>query len=285
MSNQLKTTLLLTLLSVLLIYIGQILGGHSGMIIAFVFAAIMNVGAYWFSDKIVLALYRAQPLEQEHEIYGLVREIAQRARMPLPRLYRIPSEAPNAFATGRNPAHGVVVVSDGLLRILSTEELKGVLAHEMSHIKNRDTLISAIAATIASCIVMLANMAKWAAIFGGMSGRRDGEDRHGGALGFLFMAILAPLAASLIQMAISRSREFQADANGAQFAGGASGLISALQKIHAAARQMPLERATPATAHLFIINPLTAGSFLQLFSTHPPIEQRIERLKNFRAYV
>ncbi len=284
MSNQLKTTILLTLLSVLLIYIGQILGGHSGMMIAFIFATIMNVGSYWFSDKIVLALYRAQPLEEEHEIYGLVREIAQRARIPFPRLYRIPSYAPNAFATGRNPAHGVVVVSDGLLRILNTEELKGVLAHEMSHIKNRDTLISAIAATIASCIVMLANMAKWAAIFGGMGGRRD-EDRHGGALGFLFMAILAPLAASLIQMAISRSREFQADANGAQFAGGASGLISALRKIDAAAHQMPLEGATPATAHLFIINPLTAGSFLQLFSTHPPIEQRIERLKNFRAYV
>ncbi len=255
------------------------------MMIAFVFAGVMNVGSYWFSDKIVLALYRAQPLEEEHEIHGLVREIAQRAHMPMPRIYRIPSYAPNAFATGRNPEHGVVVVSDGLLKILNTEELKGVLSHEMGHIKNRDTMISAIAATIASCIVMIANMARWAAIFGGMGGRRDENDRHGGVLGFLFMAILAPLAASLIQMAISRSREFQADATGAQLSGSSHGLICALQKIHAAAQQIPLEKATPATAHLFIVNPFPLGSFIKLFSTHPPIEQRIERLKNYRAYV
>lgn len=283
MSNTFKTTLLLTVLSILFIYIGRILGGESGMIMAFIFAAIMNIGSYWFSGKIVLTMYRAKPIGDEHEIYGLVRELSQRAKMPMPKIYRIPSHSPNAFATGRNPKHGILAVSDGLLRILNAEELKGVLAHEMSHIKNRDTLISAIAATVASAIVMLANMAKWAAIFG--AGRRDSNDRHGGGLELIFMAILAPLAAALIQMAISRSREFQADASGAQMAGGPYGLIAALQKIHQAAHEQPMEHATPATSHMFIINPLTGRSMLQLFSTHPPIEQRIEKLRNYRQYV
>ncbi|HBQ21708.1 MAG: protease HtpX [Deltaproteobacteria bacterium GWA2_38_16] len=283
MSNHFKTTILLTLLSVLFIFIGRALGGQQGMVFAFLFALAMNIGSYWFSDKIVLALYRAKPLEEGHDIHSLVRELAQRAKMPSPKVYWINSYSPNAFATGRNPTHGTVVVSEGLLRILNTEELKGVLAHEMSHIKNRDTLISAIAASIASALVMLANMAKWAAIFGGM--RRNNDERQGGGLELLAMAIVAPLAATLIQMAISRSREFQADASGAQMAGGPYGLISALQKIAKGAQQMPMEHATPATSHLFIINPLSGGTLLQLFSTHPALEQRIERLRNYRQYV
>lgn len=284
MSNTLKTTILLTLLSVLFIYIGQILAGDQGMVIAFTFAAIMNIGAYWFSHKIVLAMYRAKPMGEDHEIYGIVQEIAQKARIPMPKIYRIPSYSPNAFATGRNPKHGIVAVSDGLLRILNREELKGVLSHEIGHIKNRDTLISAIAATVASCIAMLANMAKWAAIFG--AGRRDSDDRHGGGgLELLFMAIVAPLAATIIQLAISRAREFQADATGAQLAGHAQGLMSALRKISQAAHEVPMEFATPATSHLFIVNPLSGRSLLKLFSTHPPIEERIERLKNYRVYV
>lgn len=253
------------------------------MVIAFIFAVVVNIGSYWFSHKIVLAMYRAKPMGEEHEIYGIVRELSQRAHIPMPKIYRVPSYSPNAFATGRNPKNGILAVSDGLLRILNREELKGVLAHEMGHIRNRDTLISAITATVASGIVMLANMAKWAAIFG--SGRRNGDRDHGSGLELLFMAILAPLAATIIQMAISRSREFQADATGASFAGAPYGLISALQKIHSAAQEHPMEYATPATSHLFIINPLSGRSLLQLFSTHPPIEQRIERLRNYRQYV
>lgn len=283
MSNTFKTTILLTLLSVLFIYIGQILGGNQGMIMAFMFAGVMNIGTYWFAHKIVLAMYHAEPLSTDHEIYGLVKELSGRAKIPMPKVYRIPSYSPNAFATGRNPKHGILAVSDGLLRILNREELRGVLAHEIGHIKNRDTLISAIAATVASGIAMLANMAKWAAIFG--AGRRDSGDRHGGGLELLFMAIVAPLAATIIQLAISRAREFQADARGAQIAGHSQGLISALQKISSASQQHPMEFATPATSHLFIVNPLSGGAILKLFSTHPPIEERIERLRNYRAYV
>lgn len=282
MSNHLKTAALLALLSVLFIYIGKALGGQQGMVIAFIFALLINLGSYWFSDKIVLSLYRAHPLEESHEIYQMVRELAQRAKMPMPRVYQFPSLSPNAFATGRNPKHGVIAVSEGLLRILNEEELKGVLAHEMSHISNRDTLISTLAATVASAIVMMANMAKWAAIFGG--GRRD--DRHGGgALEMLAMAIFAPLAATLIQLSISRSREFEADKTGAQVIKSSEGLISALRKIAQASQQIPLENATAATSHLFIINPLSGFSFMKLFSTHPPLEERIERLRNLRPHV
>ncbi len=253
------------------------------MMLAFVFAAVMNVGAYWFSGTIVLKMYGAQPIGEDHQVYSIVRELSQRAKMPTPKVYFTPSESPNAFATGRNPKHGIVCVTKGLLRILNEDELKGVLAHEMGHIKNRDTLISTVAATVAGAIVMLANMAKWAAIFGGHRGDRGRGGTN--AIELLAMAILAPLAATLIQMAISRSREFQADARGAQTAGGPYGLMSALRKIHAAAHQIPMVEAGSATAHLFIVNPLSGQSFLKLFSTHPPMEDRIERLKNFRAYV
>ena len=284
MSNHLKTTLLLTALSVLFIFIGRALGGEQGMVLAFIFAVVMNVGAYWFSDKIVLKMYQAQPIDTTHPIYSLVHEIAQSARMPMPRVYWMPSMTPNAFATGRNPQNGVVVVTEGLVKILNTQELKGVLAHEMGHIKNRDTLISSIAATVASSIVMLATMAKWAAIFGGSGNRRDNE-RGSGGMELLFMAILAPLAATLIQMAISRSREFQADATGAQLTGGPLGLIEALKKISYASQQAPMAQATPSTAHMFIVNPLCGSSLFKLFSTHPPLEERIEKLKNYRAYL
>ena len=282
MSNHLRTAVLLTALSVLFIFIGRALGGEQGMVIAFMFAIIMNVGAYWFSDKIVLKMYQAQLLDTRHPIYSLVRGIAQNARMPMPRVYWMPSMAPNAFATGRNPQNGVVVVTEGLVKILNAEELKGVLAHEMGHIKNRDTLISCIAATVASSIVMLANMAKWAAIFGG---HRRNNERGSGGMELLFMAILAPLAATLIQMAISRSREFQADATGAHLAGGPFGLIEALKKISHYSQQVPMFQASPATAHMFIVNPLNGSTVFKLFSTHPPLEERIEKLKNYRSYL
>ncbi len=282
MNNQIKTVVLLTLLSVIFIYAGKAMGGQQGMVIAFIFALLMNFGSYWFSSKIVLALYRATPISEDHDVYQLVREIATAARMPMPKVYRIPSMSPNAFATGRNPQHGVIAVSEGLLRILNTEELKGVLAHEMSHIVNRDTFISAVVATIASSIVMLANMAKWAAIFGGH--RRNESGRGSGALELLAMAIVAPIAATLIQLAISRSREFQADRRGAEIARNPYGLITALQKISQAAHDIPLEHATPAPSHLFIVNPLSWTSLTKLFSTHPPLEERIERLRNLRSY-
>jgi len=282
MSNQIKTVVLLTVLSVLFIYIGKALAGQQGMVIAFVFALIMNFVSYWFSSKIVLTLYRATPVPEDHEVYQLVREVATAARAPMPKVYRIPSMSPNAFATGRNPQNGVIAVSEGLLRILNAEELKGVLSHEMSHIVNRDTFISAIAATIASSIVMLANMAKWAAIFGGH--RRDENGRGSGALELLAMAIVAPIAATLIQLAISRSREFQADQRGAGIARNPYGLISALQKISQASKEVPLEFATPATSHLFIVNPLGWGLLTKLFGTHPPLEERIQRLRNLRPH-
>lgn len=282
MNNQIKTVVLLTVLSVLFIYVGKALAGQQGMVIAFVLALLMNFVSYWFSSKIVLTLYRATPISEDHEVYQLVREVSTAARAPMPKVYRIPSMSPNAFATGRNPQNGVLAVSEGLLRILNAEELKGVLAHEMSHIVNRDTFISTIAATIASSIVMLANMAKWAAIFGGH--RRDSDSRGGGMLELLAMAIVAPIAATLIQLAISRSREFQADKRGAEIARNPYGLIAALQKISRASQEVPLEFATPATSHLFIVNPLSLGSLMKLFSTHPSLEARVERLKNLRSY-
>jgi heat shock protein HtpX len=247
-----------------------------------VLALVMNAGSYWFSDKIVLGMYGAQPVTEAEapQLYRIVRQLAAEARIPVPPIYIIQDDSPNAFATGRNPQHAAVAVTEGILRIMNEDELRGVLAHELSHVKNRDTLIMTIAATIAGAITYLAQMAQWAAIFGG--GRRSDENGGGGsAIGALLMAILAPFAAMLIQMAISRSREYQADASGAQLCHRASGLAQALQKLDTASRQVPME-ATPATAHLFIVNPLTSGGLASLFSTHPPIEERIARLRAMR---
>jgi heat shock protein HtpX len=276
--NTLKTTLLLGLLTGLILWFGGYVGGQSGMVIAFLFALIMNFGAYWFSDKIVLAMYRAREVDpaQAPGLYRMVERLAQRAGLPTPRVFVIPSDSPNAFATGRNPKHAVVAVTQGILKLMRDEELEGVLAHELAHVKNRDILISSIAATLAGAVMMLANMARWAAIFGGVGGRDD-EDR-GGVFGLIFMAVLAPLAAMLIQFAISRTREFEADATGAQIAGNPLGLASALEKLGLATRRIPMQ-ANPATSHMFIVNPLSGKSLLTLFSTHPPLEERIRRLR------
>jgi heat shock protein HtpX len=279
MTNVLRTTVLLAALTALFLVIGGAIGGNQGLFIAFVFALLMNFASYWFSDKIVLSMYGAREvsLNEAPDLYRLVKRLAQRAGIPMPRVYIIPSDAPNAFATGRNPQHGAVAVTEGILRMLDTDELAGVLAHELGHIRNRDTLIMTVAATLAGAITMLAHMAQWGAIFG--FGRRDEEDSGGGGiLGLLFMAILAPIAATLIQLAISRSREYFADSTGAAVAGSPSGLARALEKLHYASQRLPMD-ANPATAHLFIVNPLTGGSLLNLFSTHPPIEERIRRLR------
>jgi len=279
MTNVLRTTVLLAALTALFLVIGGAIGGNQGLFIAFVFALLMNFASYWFSDKIVLSMYGAREvsLNEAPDLYRLVQRLAQRAGIPMPRVYIIPSDAPNAFATGRNPQHGAVAVTEGILRTLDTDELAGVLAHELGHIRNRETLIMTVAATLAGAITMLAHMAQWGAIFG--FGRRDEEDSGGGGmLSLLFMAILAPIAATLIQLAISRSREFFADSTGAAVAGSTSGLARALEKLHYASQRLPMD-ANPATAHLFIVNPLTGGSLVNLFSTHPPIEERIRRLR------
>jgi heat shock protein HtpX len=281
MANLMKTGVLLAALTVLLVLIGGALGGQNGMVMAFVLAMVMNLGSYWFSDKIVLAMYRAQPVDEATApgLYRIVRTLATRAGMPMPRVYVIPGEAPNAFATGRNPQHAAIAVTEGILRIMSEEELEGVLAHELSHVQNRDTLIMAIAATLAGAITYMAHMAQWAMIFGG--GRRDSDEEgsgSGGLVGGLLMIVLAPLAATLIQLAVSRSREFQADATGAQMAGQPWGLAKALEKLEVASKVAPMN-ATPATAHLFIVNPLTGGGWTTLFSTHPPIAERVARLR------
>ena len=280
MSNAIKTGLLLAILTALFVVIGGAIGGEQGMIVAFMFALVMNFASYWFSDKIVLAMYRAKPIEESEApaLYRIVRTLATRSGIPMPKVYRIPSETPNAFATGRSPQHAAVAVTEGITRILSEEELEGVLPPGMAHVKNRDVLISTIAATMAGAITYLAHMAQWAAIFGG---RRDDEEEGGGMFGAIFMAILAPIAAMLVQMAVSRAREFQADATGAKIAGKSWGLASALGKLHQASQIVPMD-ASPATAHLFIVNPLWGGSFLKLFSTHPPIEERIARLRAIR---
>jgi heat shock protein HtpX len=279
MTNVLRTTVLLAALTALFLVIGGAIGGNQGLFVAFVFALLMNFASYWFSDKIVLSIYGAREvsLNEAPDLYRLVQRLAQRAGIPMPRVYIIPSDAPNAFATGRNPQHGAVAVTEGILRTLDTDELAGVLAHELGHIRNRDTLIMTVAATLAGAITMLAHMAQWGAIFG--FGRRDEDDSGGGGmLSLLFMAILAPIAATLIQLAISRSREYFADSTGAAVAGSPSGLARALEKLHYASQRLPMD-ANPATAHLFIVNPLTGGSLMNLFSTHPPIEERIRRLR------
>jgi len=279
MSNALKTVFLLGVLTGLLLWIGQLLGGTQGLVAALVLAAIMNFGSYWFSDRLVLAMYRARPLSDEDapELFAIVRELASGAHMPMPRVYLIPSDSPNAFATGRSPEHAAVAVTEGIMRLLGRDELRGVLAHELSHVKNRDTLISAIAATLAGVVMLVARMAQWAALFGGM--RRDDRDEEGGgALGFLFMIIVAPVAAMLIQLAISRAREYQADASGARLSHAPGSLAEALEKIASASGRIPLP-AGPATAHLWIVNPLSGNWLANLFSTHPPIEERIRRLR------
>jgi heat shock protein HtpX len=280
-SNIIKTTILLAALTALVVWIGEMLGGGQGAMIAFIFAAVMNIGSYWFSDRIVIAMYRGQPIAEsdDPELYAMVRELALESHIPMPRLYLIPSESPNAFATGRSPQHAAVAVTAGIRRLLDRRELKAVLAHELAHVTNRDILISSIAATLAGAIMMLANMARWSLIFGG--GQRD-EREGGGGMGLLFTLILAPIAATLIQMAISRSREFQADETGARTIRDPEALASALQKIAVYSERVPLP-ASPATAHLFIINPLHGVSFQNLFSTHPPLEQRIARLERLAS--
>jgi len=276
--NQIKTTLLLTMLTVLLVAMGGAIGGKSGMLIAFVIAGGMNFFAYWNSDKIVLRMYNAREVSRADSpaFYGIVEDLARKANMPMPKVYVIPSDTPNAFATGRNPQHAAVAATTGIMRILSRDELEGVMAHEMTHVMNRDTLISTIAATIAGAISMLGNMLQWAAIFG--MGRSDDEEGGGGIFGALAMAIIAPIAAMLIQMAVSRSREFMADEGGARLSGKPRALASALTKLQQAATMMPMQEATPATSHMFIVNPLTANRLATLFSTHPSTEERVARL-------
>jgi heat shock protein HtpX len=280
--NTFKTGLLLGALTGLLMLIGGLFGGQQGVVIAFIFAMVMNFGSYWFSDKIILRMYKAQAVSEHEapELYATVKNLALKASMPMPRVYIIPGDTPNAFATGRNEQHAVVAVTEGILRILGRDELEGVIAHELTHIRNRDILIGSIAATLAGAIVMLAHMAQWAAMFGGV-GRDDDEGGGSNIVGLILMAVLAPIAATLIQMAISRSREYLADAGGAKISGKPYGLAGALEKLSRASQTMPME-ANPSTAHMFIVNPLTGRSLMNLFSTHPPIEERIARLRSMR---
>jgi heat shock protein HtpX len=275
--NTLKTTFLMALMTVLLVTAGGMLGGQGGMMIAFFFALVMNGISYWFSDKIVLRMYRAKEVgpQEAPDLHRMVRELALRAQIPMPKLYVIPEDAPNAFATGRNSNHAAVAVTQGIVRILDERELRGVLAHELSHVKNRDILVGTIAAAMAGAVSMLANMAHWGMIFGG----RASDEREGGhPIVALLMIIVAPLAAMLVQMAISRSREFGADATGAAISGDPLSLASALGKLQRGAERIPME-ANPATAHMFIVNPLTGGGLMSLFSTHPPMEERVRRLE------
>jgi heat shock protein HtpX len=280
MNNILKTTFLLSLLTVLLVVMGGAVGGQGGMIIAFLMAVGMNFGSYWFSDKIVLRMYNAQEITREvhPSFYGMIERLAARAGLPMPKVYIIPDDSPNAFATGRNPSHAAVAATEGILRVLTPDELEGVMAHELAHVKNRDILISTIAATFAGAISMIGNMLQWGAMFG--AGRSDDDEGGGGSLiGSLAMAIIAPIAAMLIQMAVSRSREYLADSSGAEICGRPLALAGALRKLHTASQAIPMVAARPATAHMFIVNPLTGGGMMALFSTHPPMAERISRLE------
>jgi len=275
MGNTIKTALLLGLMSGVLLVLGDLLGGNSGLMMAFAFAVIMNFGSYWFSDKIVLKMYRAQPVGPEHRLYQVTARLAQRAGLPMPKVYIIPDQSPNAFATGRNPSHAAVAATEGILRILDEREIEGVIAHELAHVKHRDILISSVAATMAAAIMMVARMAQFAAMFGGS--RRDDQGGGGNPIALLATVILAPLAAMLIQAAISRSREFGADKGGAEIAGTPYGLVDALKKLEASSKRIPMD-ANPATAHMFIIKPFSVRGMLSLFSTHPPTESRVRAL-------
>lgn len=281
MGNQFRTLMLLTALTLLIVFLGKLLGGSQGMLIALIFALAMNLGTYWFSDKIVLAMYRAQTVSEHEapELYRMVGELALQAGLPMPKVAIIPSEPPNAFATGRNPNKAVVAVTEGLLRLLTTQELRGVLAHELAHIKNRDILVGTIAASLAGAIMFIADMLRWGALFGGFRGSDDEDGGGVGILGAMMLSIVAPLAAMLIQMAISRSREYLADETGAMISRNPLGLAAALEKLAIASHRLPMVEAKPATAHLFIVNPLSGGALVNLFSTHPPIEERIRRLR------
>lgn len=277
MGNAFKTAFLLTALTLLLLFIGRVFGGQNGMLIALIFAAVLNFVSYFFSDKIALTMYRAQPVTREElpRAYQIVERLTQKIGIPMPKMYVIPTDSPNAFATGRNPEHASVAVTQGILNLLNDEEMEGVLAHELGHVRNRDILISSIAATIAGAITYLAEIGRWGMIFGGYE--RDREGRGGGGFAALFMLILAPIAAMLIQLAVSRSREYQADASGAHYTGNPYALASALAKLDAYSKRLPLQ-ATPSTAHLFIVQPFLGQSLMSLFQTHPPIAKRIERL-------
>ncbi len=282
MLNQLKTVVFLVMLSGLLMVFGYVLGGSNGIVLGFALSLAINFASYWFSDRIVLAMHHAQEAEPggPDGLYEMVERIAQRAKLPMPKVYIIPDHSPNAFATGRDPYHAAVAVTQGLLGTLNLEELEGVLAHEVSHIANRDTLISCVAATLASAIMFIANMTRWMAIFGGVGRDRD-DERGSGTFELLAMVIVAPIAATLIQLAISRSREFMADAKGAKLCGNPEWLANALRKIHNMSIGLPLHDGTPATAHMYIINPFSGSQILGLFSTHPPVEERISRLLQF----
>jgi heat shock protein HtpX len=279
--NTTKTIVLMVGLTVLLVFLGGAFGGRQGMIFAFIFALATNLFSYWFSDKIVLRMYGAQEATEAEApmLWGVTHDLALKMNMPMPKVYLIPSESPNAFATGRNPKHAAVAATQGILRMLTREELEGVMAHELGHVRNRDILIGTIAAAIAGAISMLAYMAQWAMIFGGFGGRRDDDEGSGGLIGGILMIILAPIAAALIQMAISRSREYEADATGARICGNPLWLANALRKLQAGSQRVPLN-ANPATAHMFIVNPLRGGGFSNLFSTHPPLDDRIARLES-----
>jgi heat shock protein HtpX len=275
--NNLKTMVLMVTLTLMLVFIGALLGGKSGMTVALIIAFAMNFITYWFSDKIVLRMYGAQEVSEAEapELYSMVKRLALHAILPMPKIYLIDKEQPNAFATGRNPQKGAIALTTGIMKILTREELEGVIGHELSHIRHRDILVGTVAATIAGAISYLAQMAQWAMIFGG---RRDEEGQGANPISALVMMIVGPIAAMLVQMAISRSREYGADVGGARIAGNPSSLANALRKLHAASQKIPME-ANPATSHMFIVNPLSGGGLLRLFSTHPPIEERISRLE------
>ncbi|RZD15722.1 MAG: zinc metalloprotease HtpX [Candidatus Acididesulfobacter guangdongensis] len=279
--NYFKTFILMLLLTVLLIVAGGLLGGEAGMIIALIFAAVMNMGTYWFSDKMVLSMYHATPVteSEQPELYSIVRNLSQKGNLPMPKVYIVEEDTPNAFATGRNPKHAAVCVTSGIMKILNRDELSGVLGHELTHVKNRDILIGSVAATVAGAISMLAMMAEWGAMFSGFGGR--GEDKDDNFIALIAMAIIAPLVAGLIQLAISRQREYAADKGGANLSGNPLSLASALNKLEAGnnAEPMPDSKMANITAHMFIVNPLRGGGFKKLFSTHPATEDRIARLK------
>lgn len=279
MSNGVKTVLLLGALSGLLLVMGDVLGGSSGLMFGFILAVAMNLGSYWFSDKIVLRMYRAQEVGPEHPLYRITERLARQGGLPMPKVYIIPDASPNAFATGRNPSHAAVAATQGIMQILSERELEGVIAHELAHVKHRDILISSIAATLAAAIMFAGRMAMYANMFGG--GRHDDRDEGTNPIAMLAMMILAPMAAMLIQAAISRSREFSADAGGAAIAGNPYGLADALRKIDSASKRLPLD-ANPATAHMFIVKPFSGAGLMSLFSTHPPTEARIQALMGGR---